>query len=278
MHQLTLGYSPCPNDTFIFNALIQGLIPCPDVVFEERLEDVETLNQLALARQLDLTKISYHAFGHLRNDYVLLHSGGALGRGCGPLVVATQPLTMEQLKHQQLLIPGELTTANLLLQLYGSEFSNLRILPFDQIMPALQRGEAAAGVIIHESRFTYQQHGFHQVLDLGQWWEQQTGLPIPLGGILAKRSLPNALIEQIDQALSASVRYAQENPQAAADYIRNHAQELSDNVTRDHIKLYVNEFSVDLGDEGIAAVKELLSRAEKRGLIPACSLPLFAEN
>ena len=207
---------------------------------------------------------------------MLLHAGGALGRGCGPLVVATQPLTMEQLQHQALLIPGELTTANLLLQLYGTQFANVRTMPFDQIMPALLRGEAAAGIIIHESRFTYQQHGLHQVLDLGQWWEQHTGLPLPLGGILAKRSLPTALIEQIDHALSESVRYAQQHPQAAADYIRSHAQELSDTVTHDHIQLYVNKFSVNLGDEGIAAVEELLSRAEKQGLIPACDLPLFA--
>lgn len=276
MQHLTLGYSPCPNDTFIFNALIHGLIPCPNIEFSERLEDVETLNQLALGGILDLTKISYHAFGHLRDQYVLLKSGGALGRGCGPLVVATDACDMTDLQQQTILIPGELTTAHLLLQLYSQQRLQVKVLPFDQIMPALCRGDARAGVIIHESRFTYHQHGLHQVLDLGQWWEQDTGLPIPLGGILAKRSLDPAVINLIDEAISASVRYAQDHPQAAVDYIRRHAQELSDQVTHDHIDLYVNQFSVNLGDDGIAAVQQLLERAEQHGLIPPCDLPLFA--
>lgn len=276
MHTLTLGYSPCPNDTFIFNALVHGLVPCPGVNFIERLEDVETLNRLALEGALDLTKISYHAFGHLRDRYVLLHCGGALGRGCGPLVVAQKSCTMEQLRNQTILIPGELTTANLLLQLHGGGFTKVKNIPFDQIMPALARGEAAAGVIIHESRFTYQQHGLHHILDLGQWWEEQTGLPIPLGGILARRNLAPEMIETIDHALQASVNYARQHPQSATEYIRSHAQELSNSVTDEHIKLYVNEFSIDLGDEGVAAVQELLARAEKQGLIPACHLPLFA--
>lgn len=273
---LTLGYSPCPNDTFIFNALIHGLVPCDGISFTERLEDVETLNRLAMESALDLTKISYHALGHVRDRYVLLHSGGALGRGCGPLVVAQQPTTMDRLRDQTILIPGELTTAHLLLQLHGDGFNKVKSLPFDQIIPALARKEAAAGVIIHESRFTYQQLGLHQVLDLGQWWEQLTSLPIPLGGILARRSLSHDVIEKIDFALRASVNYAQQHPQAAMDYIRSHAQELSDTVTHEHIQLYVNEFSVNLGDEGVAAVQELLNRAEQQGLIPRCDLPLFS--
>ncbi|MBN2645140.1 MAG: 1,4-dihydroxy-6-naphthoate synthase [Desulfuromonadaceae bacterium] len=275
---LTLGYSPCPNDTFIFDALVHGRIPCEGVRFQERLEDVETLNQLAKNAQLDLTKISYHALGHLREQYVLLRSGGALGRGCGPLVVSTTPLTMEQLRHQPILIPGELTTANLLLQLHGSGFEQVTTLPFDRIMPTLLRGEARAGVIIHESRFTFADYGLHQVLDLGQWWEQETGLPIPLGGILARRSLPAALIARIDAALQRSVLYARQHPQAAQAYIRQHAQELSDQVTQQHIDLYVNDFSVALGHEGEQAVRVLLQRAEQRGLIPPCALPLFAES
>lgn len=275
---LTLGYSPCPNDTFIFNALVHSLVPCEGIFFIERLEDVETLNRLAMEEALDLTKISYHALGHLRDRYVLLHSGGALGRGCGPLVVSQQPTTMDQLRNQTILIPGELTTAHLLLQLYGGGFSKVKSLPFDQIIPALARKEAAAGVIIHESRFTYQQLGLHQVLDLGQWWEQLTGLPIPLGGILARRSLSHEVIEKIDSALRASVIYAQQHPQAAMNYIRSHAQELADSVTLDHIHLYVNEFSVHLGDEGIAAVQQLLSRAQQQGIIPHCELPLFSEG
>ncbi len=276
MRQLTLGYSPCPNDTFIFYGLIHGQIPCPGISLQERLEDVETLNQLALAEQLDLTKISYHALGHLRDNYCLLRSGGALGRGCGPLIIARQSVSMEQLRGKRIAIPGQLTTANLLLQLYGEGYENLMILPFHQIMPAVVAGQADAGVIIHESRFTYQQHGLQQVLDLGQWWEEDSGCPIPLGGILAKRSLGSELIQQIDISLRASVEYAFANPQQPQSYIKQHAQELDDQVIRSHIGLYVNDFSIDLGNDGVRAVETLFARAEQRGIIPPCDLPLFA--
>lgn len=276
-HELSLGYSPCPNDTFIFYGLIHGKVSCQDLCFKERLEDVETLNQLALDGSLDLTKISYHAFGHLRSRYALLRSGGALGRGCGPLVIAPQATDMDQLRGKKIAIPGQLTTANLLLQLYGSGFDDLLILPFEQIMPALQDGRAAAGVIIHESRFTYQQHGFRKVLDLGAWWEEDTGCPIPLGGILARRSLGADTINKIDTSLRRSVEYAYAHPQEPGDYIRQHAQELEEEVVRSHIGLYVNDFSLDLGEEGVRAVETLISRAEERGIIPPCDLPLFAE-
>ncbi|MEA3362378.1 MAG: 1,4-dihydroxy-6-naphthoate synthase [Thermodesulfobacteriota bacterium] len=277
MRQLSLGYSPCPNDTFIFYGLIHGKIPCPEVKFIEQLEDVETLNQLALQGQLDLTKISYHAFGHLRENYVLLRSGGALGRGCGPLVIAAEDISMEKLRGKRIAIPGQLTTANLLLQLYSDGYEDVLILPFDQIMETVKQGQVDAGVIIHESRFTYQQYGLKQILDLGQWWEKESGYPIPLGGILAKRALGTALISQIDSALRQSIEYAYAHPQEPQDYIKQHAQELDDNVISNHIKLYVNNFSLDLGDEGVKAVNCLLSRAEERGIIPKCELPLFTE-
>ncbi|PLX74212.1 MAG: 1,4-dihydroxy-6-naphthoate synthase [Desulfuromonas sp.] len=272
---LTLGYSPCPNDTYIFYALTHGKLQLDQFRIEERLEDVETLNQLALADQLDLTKISYHALGHLRDEYALLRSGGALGRGCGPLVVATAPTEMAELKGKRIAIPGKLTTANLLLQLYGAGYEELLILPFDQIMPALQNGDAAAGVIIHESRFTYQQMGFYQVLDLGSWWEEETGRPIPLGGILAKRSLGTETIAAVDRAIRQSLEYANAHPQQPRDYIKSHSQELDDDVINSHIGLYVNDFSLDLGTEGIEAVTTLLQRAEARGLIPGCDKPLI---
>lgn len=272
---LTLGYSPCPNDTFIFYALVHGRVRQAGFTLQERLEDVETLNSLALQGALDLTKISYHAFGHLRQEYCLLKSGGALGRGCGPLVVARQRLSLDDLRGKRLAIPGRLTTANLLLQLYGEGFDNLLILPFDQIMAAVVEGSADAGLIIHESRFTFSQYGLRQVLDLGQWWEQETGLPIPLGGILARRSLGAALISDIDIALRASVEYAFSHPAEPKEYIKRHSQELSDQVIESHIGLYVNEFSCDIGDEGQSAIEVLFSRAEARGLIPSCNLPLF---
>lgn len=274
-HVLSLGYSPCPNDTFIFHALVHALVPTPGFAVQERLEDVESLNRLALDGILDLTKVSYHAFGHLRDRYALLRSGGALGRGCGPLVVAAQPTSMAELRGRPIAIPGELTTANLLLQLYDEGYADVVPIPFDRIMPALHAGTAAAGVIIHESRFTYRQQGFFEVQDLGAWWEKETGLPIPLGGILARRDLGAAAITSIDRAIRASLEYAFARPEAARSYIREHAQELDDAVTAAHIGLYVNNFSLDLGAEGIRAVETLLARAEARGLIPACDLPLF---
>jgi 1,4-dihydroxy-6-naphthoate synthase len=223
-----------------------------------------------------LTKISYHAFGHLRRDYCLLKSGGALGRGCGPLVVARQAATMESLRGKRIAIPGRLTTANLLLQLHGEGFNNLLILPFHRIMAAVVEGVADAGVIIHESRFTFRQYGLQSVLDLGHWWEQETGLPIPLGGILARRSLGAELIGSIDAALRASVEYAFAHPEEPKAYIRKHSQELSETVIESHIGLYVNDFSRDLGSEGRLAIEVLFSRAEARGLIPPCDFPLFA--
>lgn len=274
MTTLSLGYSPCPNDTYIFHALVHGLIPCGDLTFNERLEDVETLNQLALNGILDLTKISFHAFGHVRDQYLLLRSGAALGRGCGPLIIADHSVSLAQLPGRTIAIPGRLTTANLLLQLYFQGVDKLLILPFDQIIDAVRQGRAAAGVIIHESRFTYQQHGLHQLVDLGQWWEEETGHPIPLGGILAKRSLESERIRQVDQALRRSIEYACAHPQEAVDYIRRHAQELSDTVIRRHIGLYVNDYSVDLGDDGLAAIDCLLDKATQIGIIPKTDLPL----
>lgn len=273
--RLTLGYSPCPNDTFIFYALTHGLVPLEGIEIVERLEDVETLNRLAMDAVLDLTKISYHALGHLRQEYCLLRSGSALGRGCGPLVIAPEPTTMAALKGRTIAIPGRLTTANLLLQLYGSGYDDVLVLPFDRIMAALKEGRADAGVIIHESRFTYLDQGFVEICDLGAWWETETALPIPLGGILARRDLGAGLISRIDAALRASLDYARAHPDEPKEYIRCHAQELSEAVTDQHIQLYVNDFSRDLGEEGIRAVEVLLDRAEKRGLIPQCDLPLF---
>ena len=272
---LSLGYSPCPNDTFIFYALIHGRIAAEGLSFRERLDDVETLNALARQGALDLTKVSYHALGHLRRDYALLRSGGALGRGCGPLVVARSMAAMDDLRSRRIAIPGLLTTANLLLQLHGSGFDNLVVLPFHRIMEAVVDGEVEAGVIIHESRFTYRDKGLVEILDLGAWWEEETGSPIPLGGILARRSLGAEVIARADRALRRSVEYALAHPGEARAYIKAHAQELSDTVIDSHIALYVNNFSVDLGDEGIRAVETLFARAEARGILPRQDLPLF---
>lgn len=274
MNTLSLGYSPCPNDTYIFHALVHGKVACGDLRFSERLEDVETLNRLALKGALDLTKISFHAFGHVRDQYVLLHSGAALGRGCGPLIVTGKELSLNQLRGKTIAVPGRLTTANLLLQLYFEGIDNLLVLPFDRIIDAVCRGQADAGVIIHESRFTYREYGLRQLLDLGQWWEEQSGHPIPLGGILAKRQLGDKCIKLVDTALRRSIEYARAHPQEAADYIRCNAQELNNEVIRQHIELYVNDYSIDLGETGLAAVSCLMDKARQIGIVPESNLPL----
>jgi 1,4-dihydroxy-6-naphthoate synthase len=274
--QLTLGFSPCPNDTFIFHALVHGLVACPGFGFTERLEDVETLNRLALAGTLDVSKVSSHLLGFIRDDYCLLRSGGALGRGCGPLVVTAKHAAMGDLRGKRIAVPGRYTTAHLLLRLFDPALDSILFLPFDKIMGAVQRGEADAGVIIHESRFTYADHGLTQLLDLGEWWEAETGHPIPLGGIAARRSLGCAALTAIDRALRESVAYAIAHPGAADGYIRAHSQEMSADVCAAHIGLYVNDFSLDLGDAGEAAVINLLARAEAAGLIPRSGRDLFS--
>jgi 1,4-dihydroxy-6-naphthoate synthase len=275
MHHLTLGYSPCPNDTFIFYALIHGLVECPGFSFAERLEDVETLNRLALKGELDITKISSHLLGFVRADYCLLRSGGAMGRGCGPLVVSRRFGGMRELKGKRIAVPGRYTTACLLLRLFDRELDNLVFLPFHDIMGAVARGEADAGVIIHESRFTFPDYGLAKLLDLGDWWEKETGHPIPLGGIVAKRSLGEETLTALDRLLRASVTYALDHPGAANAYIRAHSQEMSDEVCAAHIGLYVNDYSLDPGIEGEAAITTLLARAEAAGLIPHSSQPIL---
>jgi 1,4-dihydroxy-6-naphthoate synthase len=268
---INLGYSFCPNDTFIFYALTHGRVAGETVI--EQLEDVETLNQWALTGKLEMTKISYHAYAHVREQYVALRSGGALGRGVGPLIVAREPLT--SLVGKTVAIPGAMTTANLMLTLSQPEGVKTRVMRYDQIMPAIERGEVDAGLIIHESRFTYQQHGLVKLLDLGQWWEGETGLPLPLGAILARRDLGLEKLRELDQAVRSSLEYAYAHPSKPKAYIRQHALEMEDAVMQAHIDLYVNEFSLDVGEEGERAVKELFARAEARALIPASSLPLF---
>ncbi len=274
MTALSLGYSPCPNDTFMFSAMIQGRIPdapgCREV-----LEDIETLNTLALKRELDLTKISFHALGHLRDHYVLLRSGGALGRGCGPLVVSRERLQPEQLKDKKIALPGRLTTAALLLRLFDPGQDRLVYLPFDQIMPACRRGEVDAGVIIHESRFTFAEHGLSQVIDLGAWWEEETGHPIPLGGILARRDLGGAMHERLYRSIRSSIEYAYAHPDEVKPYIRRHAQEMDEAVMQQHIDLYVNQYSLQYGEEGEAAIRDLFKRAERAGIVPSSKHFLF---
>jgi 1,4-dihydroxy-6-naphthoate synthase len=275
---LTLGYSPCPNDTFIFYGLVHNRINTDGLIFKEVLEDVETLNQMARQARLDITKVSFHAFAHLRDSYCLLRSGGALGKGCGPLVVAREELHMKDLRGKTIAIPGKLTTAFLLLQVFDPALKDqVRVMPFHRIIGAVKNGEADAGLIIHESRFTYQREGLRQVIDLGEWWEKETLLPIPLGCIIARRELDRVLVQKTDALIRASLSYAFNNRDETKAYIKSHAQELEDSVIDQHIQLYVNAYSLDIGDDGIRAVQELFRRASEQGIVPPSSQPLFLE-
>jgi 1,4-dihydroxy-6-naphthoate synthase len=264
---LTLGYSPCPNDTFIFYALVHQKIDTGDLRLQEVLLDVETLNRKALEAELDITKVSFHAYGHLKDAYSLLSSGGALGRGCGPLIIAKSKTSVEDLRGAEIAIPGRLTTAYLLLQLYDPAMTeNIVVMPFDRILDSVKRGDVDAGLIIHESRFTYPAYGLFEVEDLGRWWESETGLPIPLGCIIAKKSLGGQMIKTVEDYIRRSVEYAFSHREETKAYIKSHSRELDDAVIEKHIGLYVNEYSLDLGEEGMRAIEELLRRAEDRGI------------
>lgn len=268
---LSLGFSPCPNDTYIFNALVHGQVrPRLSRAQTPVLEDVETLNAWALQGRLDVTKLSFHALGHVLEQYALLPSGAALGRGCGPLLITGPTPTSKPLSQWKVAIPGRLTTAALLLRLYQPNCENLVVLRFDQIMEAIMRGEVDGGVIIHESRFTYQGLGLRCVQDLGEWWESTTGLPIPLGCIVARRSFSAEVRADFSDAIRASIHWADAHPKECLPYIRAHSQEMESEVVNSHIGLYVNAYSKDLGEDGLHAVQELLRRGVEIGLFPPC--------
>jgi 1,4-dihydroxy-6-naphthoate synthase len=272
---LSLGYSPCPNDTFIFYALVHEKVDCEGLVFTTpELEDVETLNLWALDKRLDITKLSCHAMGYVLNDYCVLSAGSALGRGCGPLLVSTGAIDLQSLKNAKIAIPGRYTTAALLLQMLLPGCNELVEMRFDEILEATAKGEVDAGVIIHESRFTYQEYNLICLQDLGQWWEDQTSLPIPLGSIVARRSLGAEVIGKIDRVLQRSVRYAFDHPGDCMTYIRAHSQEMAKEVVTQHIGLYVNDYSLDLGKEGFGAIDEFLSRGKEAGVLPEANCGL----
>lgn len=260
--ELTFGYSPCPNDTFAFHALAHGLVEAPFAV-RPVLLDIEELNVRAHRGELDLSKLSFGALATLGGNYVPLRSGAALGRGVGPLVVAREPMELEEAAARRLAIPGKETTAYLLLRLAASPLADTVELRYDKILAAVESGEVDAGLIIHESRFTYAEHGLVRVADLGEWWEGETGMPIPLAAICARSNLDEETRVAAEAAIRASVEYAFAHPEASRDYVRTHAQELSDEVCRQHIGLYVNEFSVDIGEEGLRAVDTLLGAAAR---------------
>lgn len=262
---LTLAFSPCPNDTFMFYAWVCGRL-CGAPVVRTVLADIDELNAMAICGTTDITKLSFGAFLRVRDRYALLHAGGALGRGCGPLFVArkdSSATSPEDFRDAPIAIPGDLTTAALLLRLRLPGAEKLVVMRFDQIMPAVAEGLVGAGVIIHEGRFTYHSYGLRCLEDLGDWWEKKTGLPIPLGGIVLRRDLPQELAARVDAALKASIEYARAHADEALAYARRHAQEMEDSVLREHINLYVNDFSLDYGDEGRRAIEMLLNNAQE---------------
>jgi len=280
---MKIAFSPCPNDTFVFHALVHGQIPGTPS-FDVTYADIDITNHLAAtSSEIDILKISYAALPWILPDYKLIPCGGALGRGCGPLVLTTNSNSAGEdskmqdaslLSGKRVAVPSERSTAYLLFRLWAAQnvpggVGEIVVMPFHEIMPAVRDGLIDAGLVIHEARFTYQNYGLSKVVDLGNWWESDTGLPIPLGAIIARRSLD---LNAVKEWIQASVQYAWKHPDASRQYILNHAQEMDPNVAQSHIDLYVNEYTADLGDDGFAAVTNLLQRAINEGVVPAMDL------
>jgi 1,4-dihydroxy-6-naphthoate synthase len=277
--KLSLGFSPCPNDTFIFDALVNKRIDIEGLEFEVHLGDVETLNTKAFKAELDITKLSYHAFAYMTENYQLLRSGSALGKNCGPILIAKPEIAdavtlsvveglNSQLSTLSIAIPGKYTTANFLLGIAFPEAKNKTELVFSEIENAVLEGKVDAGLIIHENRFTYQSKGLKKLMDLGEFWETKTGLPIPLGGIAIRKTLSSEVKLKVERLIRKSIEYAFANPDASKEYVRCHSQEMEASVIQSHINLYVNNYSIDLGEEGQKAVKEMYAIGKEKGIIP----------
>ncbi|MFI2203741.1 1,4-dihydroxy-6-naphthoate synthase [Streptomyces sp. NPDC020192] len=268
---LHIAYSPCPNDTFVFDALAHGRVPgapALDVTFA----DIDITNGMAERGEFDVLKVSYAVLPYVLGEYALLPCGGALGRGCGPLVLTREPDI--DLTGRTVAVPSEKSTAYLLFRLWAADtlpggVGEIVVLPFHEIMPAVRDGKVDAGLVIHEARFTYRNYGLHKLADMGEHWERTTGLPIPLGAIIAKRSLGADTLTRLAGSIRASVRAAWDDPEASRPYVMAHAQEMDPAVADQHIGLYVNEFTADLGEDGYAAIRGLLTRAAAEGLLPA---------
>ncbi len=287
MDKLTLGFSPCPNDTFIFDALIHEKIDTEGLQFHVEYHDVETLNEKAFRHDLDITKLSYHAFAYAVEDYELLDAGSALGFGVGPLLICKDAKLAEKLSSYvggelpselaelKVGIPGKYTTANFLLGLAFPTLTNKTEMVFSEIEQSLLDGSIDLGLIIHENRFTYMQKGLHKVADLGDFWEKTTGSPIPLGGIVIKRSLAQDVKERVNRLIKESVQFGFANPKSGLEYIRSHAQEMEEEVMYKHIELYVNSYSEQLGVEGRRAVDRMFQKARALNLIPATEKNIY---
>lgn len=276
--KLTLAYSTCPNDTFIFDALANGKIDTEGIDFEISLADIDVLNKNAVAANPpDITKISSNAYGiDIWKNYVILDSGSALGRNNGPLLVAKEAFPLSEMNSKRILIPGVNTTANLLFTTFFPNAKDKTPLLFSKIEGEVISGHYDAGLLIHEGRFTYQSKGLVKIADMGEFWEQKFGMPIPLGSIIAKRSLPQDIITKVDRIIRRSVQYSLNNPESPMPYIRDNAREMDDDVMRSHIALYVNNFSVSLGEEGRAAITFLYQKAFENGLYKELPEGIFA--
>ncbi len=272
---LNLGFSPCPNDTYIFHALAQKRIALEPLSLRIFMGDVEELNREVRAGRLDMAKVSIHAMVHLLRDYCLLRSGGAMGRGCGPVIVSREKLSMRDLKDRRMAIPGRMTTAGLLLQLEGTHQGPKEEMVFHEIMPAVLEGRVDAGVVIHEGRFTFHEHGLHLVLDLGAWWENETELPLPLGGIVMKRKLGEETARFMEEKIRESLAHSRAHPHEAWPYMRKHAQEMDSKVIHQHIQMFVNDYTHDVGPEGEKAIRHMLKAAATQERLATPQLPLF---
>ncbi|HZM95997.1 MAG TPA: 1,4-dihydroxy-6-naphthoate synthase [Vicinamibacterales bacterium] len=274
---LTLGFSPCPNDCFMFDAMVHDRIDCEGLDFSVRMADIEALNASAFAGEADVTKLSFHAYAYCADRYVLLDAGSALGRNCGPLLISKRAISNEEVATGKLriAIPGKYTTANFLLGLAFPHARNKTECVFSEIEAALIDGVFDAGLIIHENRFTYQDKGLRKIIDLGEFWESETGAAIPLGGIVISRRLPDDVRQRVNRVMRRSVEYAFANRTVSLPFVRANAQAMSDDVMYKHIDLYVNDYSVDLGPEGRRAVEVLFERARKSGIIPTMREDVF---
>ncbi|MEU0190056.1 1,4-dihydroxy-6-naphthoate synthase [Streptomyces afghaniensis] len=268
--QLKIAYSPCPNDTFVFDALAHGRVPGASA-FDVTFADIDITNGMAERGEFDVLKVSYAVLPYVLDEYALLPCGGALGRGCGPLVLTRE--ADADLTGRTVAVPSEKSTAYLLFRLWaadtlGDGVGEIVVMPFHEIMPAVRDGKVDAGLVIHEARFTYRNYGLRKLADMGEHWENTTGLPIPLGAIIAKRSLGEQKLRLLADSIRTSVRAAWDDPEASRPYVMEHAQEMDPAVADQHIGLYVNEFTADLGEDGYAAVRGLLTRAAAEGLVP----------
>ncbi len=278
MQQLTLGYSPCPNDTFIFDAMVHQKIDTEGLEFKVTLADVEELNQMAFRQELDITKLSYHALGYLTTPYQLLNAGSALGSGVGPLLISKKEFTPDEVDQLKIAIPGKYTTANFLLSIAFPNATNKVEMLFSNIEQAVIDGDVDAGLIIHENRFTYHQRGLHKIIDMGAFWEAKTDALIPLGGIVVKREFEGVIQQKIDRVLKRSIEYAFQHPESCMDYVRAHAQEMEEEVMKQHIALYVNNYSVDLGEKGRYAVESLFNLAVENKILPEVHPQIFVQK